>query len=143
MFSIFKNQKKNSKNIFIKLTCLLIHAAKIDEIYTDKEREIIKKTIINLGIQQNEIEKILIEAENMESRSNQIIEFTKDIKQLNEDDKKKIVESLWKIIYSDSKSDIYESNLMRRLTGLLYLNSKVVGDIKEKIKKNIKNDLHS
>ena len=143
MFSIFKNQKKNSKNIFIKIACLLIHAAKIDEIYTDKEREIIKKTIINLGIQQNEIEKILIEAENMESRSNQIIEFTKDIKQLNEDDKKKIVESLWKIIYSDSKSDIYESNLMRRLTGLLYLNSKVVGDIKEKIKKNIKNDLHS
>jgi len=138
MFSIFKNQKKNSKNIFIKIASLLIHAAKIDEIYTDKEREIIKKTIINLGIQQNEIEKILIEAENMESQSNQIIEFTKDIKQLNEDDKKKIVESLWKIIYSDSQSDIYESNLMRRLTGLLYLNNKVVGDIKEKIKKNIK-----
>ena len=138
MFSIFKNQKKNSKNIFIKIASLLIHAAKIDEIYTDKEREIIKKTIINLGIQQNEIEKILIEAENMESQSNQIIEFTKDIKQLNENDKKKIVESLWKIIYSDSQSDIYESNLMRRLTGLLYLNNKVVGDIKEKIKKNIK-----
>ncbi len=138
MFSIFKNQKQNSNNIFIKIASLLIHAAKIDEIYTDKEREIIKKTIINLGIQQNEIEKILIEAENMESQSNQIIEFTKDIKQLNEDDKKKIVESLWKIIYSDSQSDIYESNLMRRLTGLLYLNNKVVGDIKEKIKKNIK-----
>ena len=138
MFSIFKNQKQNSNNIFIKIASLLIHAAKIDEIYTDKEREIIKKTIINLGIQQNEIEKILIEAENMESQSNQIIEFTKDIKQLNENDKKKIVESLWKIIYSDSQSDIYESNLMRRLTGLLYLNNKVVGDIKEKIKKNIK-----
>ncbi len=138
MFSIFKNQKQNSNNIFIKIASLLIHAAKIDEIYTDKEREIIKKTIINLGIKQNEIEKILIEAESMESQSNQIIEFTKDIKQLNEDDKKKIVESLWKIIYSDSQSDIYESNLMRRLTGLLYLNNKVVGDIKEKIKKNIK-----
>ena len=138
MFNIFKNQKQNSNNIFIKIASLLIHAAKIDEIYTDKEREIIKKTIINLGIQQNEIEKILIEAENMESQSNQIIEFTKDIKQLNEDDKKKIVETLWKIIYSDSQSDIYESNLMRRLTGLLYLNKKIVGDIKEKIKKNIK-----
>ena len=138
MFSIFKNQKQNSNNIFIKIASLLIHAAKIDEIYTDKEREIIKKTIINLGIQQNEIEKIIIEAENMESQSNQIIDFTKDIKQLDEDDKKKIVESLWKIIYSDSQSDIYESNLMRRLTGLLYLNNKVVGDIKEKIKKNIK-----
>ena len=143
MLSIFKNQKKNSNNIFIKIASLLIHAAKIDEIYTDKEREIIKKTIINLGIQQNEIEKILIEAENMESQSNQIIEFTKDIKQLNEDDKKKIVESLWMIIYSDNQSDIYESNLMRRLTGLLYLNNKVVGDIKEKIKKIKKNDLHS
>ncbi len=138
MLSIFKNQKKNSNNIFIKVASLLIHAAKIDEIYTDKEREIIKKTILNLGIQKNEIEKILVEAENAESQSNQIIEFTKDIKQLNEDDKKKIVESLWMIIYSDNQSDIYESNLMRRLTGLLYLNSKVVGDIKEKIKTNIK-----
>jgi len=135
MLSIFKNQKKNSNNIFIKIASLLIHTAKIDEIYTDKEREIIKKTIRNLGIQENEIEKILVEAENIESQSNQIIEFTKDIKKLNEDDKIKIVESLWKIIYSDNKSDIYESNLMRRLTGLLYLNSKVVGDIKEKIKK--------
>jgi len=135
MLSIFKNQKKNSNNIFIKIASLLIHTAKIDEVYTDKEREIIKKTIRNLGIQENEIEKILVEAENIESQSNQIIEFTKDIKKLNEDDKIKIVESLWKIIYSDNKSDIYESNLMRRLTGLLYLNSKVVGDIKEKIKK--------
>ena len=135
MLSIFKNQKKNSNNIFIKIASLLIHTAKIDEVYTDKEREIIKKTIRNLGIQENEIEKILVEAENIESQSNQIIEFTKDIKKLNEDDKIKIVESLWKIIYSDNKSDIYESNLMRRLTGLLYLNSKVVGDIKEIIKK--------
>ncbi len=137
MLSIFKNQKKNSNNIFIKIASLLIHTAKIDEVYTDKEREIIKKTIRNLGIQENEIEKILVEAENIESQSNQIIEFTKDIKKLNEDDKIKIIESLWKIIYSDNKSDIYESNLMRRLTGLLYLNNKVVGDIKEKIKKNI------
>ena len=139
MFSIFKNQKKNSNNIFIKIASLLIHTAKIDEIYTGKEREIIKKTILSLGIQKNQIEKILIEAENLESKSNQIIEFTKDIKQLNEDDKIKIVESLWEIIYSDNQSDIYESNLMRRLTGLLYLNNKVVGNIKEKIKKNIKN----
>ena len=138
MLSIFKNQKKNINNIFIKIASLLIHAAKIDEIYSDKEKEIIKKTILNLGIQENEIEKILIEAENMESKSNQIIEFTKDIKQLNENDKIKIVESLWKIIYSDNQSDIYESNLMRRLTGLLYLDNKIVGNIKEKIKKNIK-----
>ena len=138
MFDVFK-KKENKINIFIKITCLLVHAAKIDEIYSDKEREIIKKTIINLGIEKNEIEKILNEAENIESNSNQLLEFTKDIKQLNQDEKVKIVESLWKIIYSDDKSDIYEANLMRRLTGLLYLDNKVVGNIKEKIIKSLKN----
>ena len=118
---------------------MLVHAAKIDEIYTDKEREIIKKTILNLGIEKNEIEKILDEAENIESNSNQLLEFTREIKQLKQEDKIKIVESLWEIIYSDDQSDIYEANLMRRLTGLLYLDNKVVGNIKEKIIKNIKN----
>ena len=138
MFDIFK-KKENKVNIFIKITCLLIHAAKIDEIYTDKERDIIKKTILNLGIEKNEIEKILNEAENIESNSNQLLEFTREIKQLNQEDKIKIVESLWEIIYSDDQSDIYEANLMRRLTGLLYLDNKVVGNIKEKIIKNKKN----
>ena len=138
MFDIFK-KKENRVDIFIKIACLLVHAAKIDEIYTDKERDIIKKTILNLGIEKNEIEKILNEAENIESNSNQLLEFTKDIKQLNQDEKVKIVESLWKIIYSDDKSDIYEANLMRRLTGLLYLDNKVVGNIREKIIKSLKN----
>jgi len=138
MFDIFK-KKENRIDIFIKITCLLVHAAKIDEIYTDKEREIIKKTILNLGIEKNEIEKILNEAENIESNSNQLLEFTREIKQLKQEDKIKIVESLWEIIYSDDQSDIYEANLMRRLTGLLYLDNKVVGNIKEKIIKNIKN----
>ena len=138
MFDVFK-KKENKINIFIKITCLLVHAAKIDEIYSDKEREIIKKTIINLGIEKNEIEKILMKAEDIEANSNQLLEFTKDIKQLNQDEKVKIVESLWKIIYSDDKSDIYEANLMRRLTGLLYLDNKVVGNIKEKIIKSLKN----
>jgi|TARA_B100000530_G_C15879429_1_gene456771 uncharacterized tellurite resistance protein B-like protein len=138
MFDIFK-KKENRVDIFIKITCLLVHAAKIDEIYTDKEREIIKKTILNLGIEKNEIEKILNEAENIESNSNQLLEFTREIKQLKQEDKIKIVESLWEIIYSDDQSDIYEANLMRRLTGLLYLDNKVVGNIKEKIIKNIKN----
>ena len=138
MFDIFK-KKENRIDIFIKITCLLVHAAKIDEIYTDKEREIIKKTILNLGIEKNEIEKILNEAENIESNSNQLLEFTREIKQLNQEDKIKIVESLWEIIYSDNQSDIYEANLMRRLTGLLYLDNKVVGNIKEKIIKNKKN----
>ena len=138
MFDIFK-KKENRIDIFIKITCLLVHAAKIDEIYTDKEREIIKKTILNLGIEKNEIEKILNEAENIESNSNQLLEFTREIKQLKQEDKIKIVESLWEIIYSDDQSDIYEANLMRRLTGLLYLDNKVVGNIKEKIIKSLKN----
>ena len=138
MFDIFK-KKENRVDIFIKITCLLVHDAKIDEIYTDKERDIIKKTLLNLGIEKNEIEKILDEAENIESNSNQLLEFTREIKQLKQEDKIKIVESLWEIIYSDDQSDIYEANLMRRLTGLLYLDNKVVGNIKEKIIKNIKN----
>ena len=138
MFDIFK-KKENRVDIFIKITCLLVHAAKIDEIYTDKERDIIKKTLLNLGIEKNEIEKILNEAESIESNSNQLLEFTREIKQLKQEDKIKIVESLWEIIYSDDQSDIYEANLMRRLTGLLYLDNKVVGNIKEKIIKNIKN----
>ena len=138
MFDIFK-KKENGVDIFIKITCLLVHAAKIDEIYTDKERDIIKKTILNLGIEKDEIEKVLTEAENIESNSNQLLEFTREIKQLKQEDKIKIVESLWEIIYSDNQSDIYEANLMRRLTGLLYLDNKVVGNIKEKIIKNKKN----
>ena len=138
MFDIFK-KKENKINIFIKIACLLVHAAKIDEIFTNKERDIIKKTILNLGVEKNKLDEILIEAEKIESNSNQLLEFTKDIKQLNQDDKIKIVESLWKIIYSDDQSDIYESNLMRRLTGLLYLDNKVVGNIKEKIINDLEN----
>ncbi len=138
MFDIFKKEE-NKSDIFIKITCLLVHAAKIDEVYSNNERDIIKRTILDLGIEKNEIEKILIKAEDIEANSNQLLEFTKEIKQLNQDDKVKIVESLWKIIYSDDKSDIYEDNLMRRLTGLLYLDNKVVGNIKEKIIKSLKN----
>tara|TARA_A100001011_G_scaffold166360_1_gene175072 strand:+ start:27 stop:443 length:417 start_codon:yes stop_codon:yes gene_type:complete len=138
MFDIFKKEE-NKSDIFIKITCLLVHAAKIDEVYSNNERDIIKRTILDLGIEKNEIEKILIKAEDIEKNSNQLLEFTKEIKQLNQDDKVKIVESLWKIIYSDDKSDIYEDNLMRRLTGLLYLDNKVVGNIKEKIIKSLKN----
>ena len=138
MFDIFK-KKENKNSIFIKITCLLVHAAKIDEIFTNKERDIIKKTILNLGVEKNNLDETLIEAEKIESNSYQLLEFTKDIKQLNQNDKIKIVESLWKIIYSDDQSDIYESNLMRRLTGLLYLDNKVVGNIKKKIINDLEN----
>ena len=120
-----------------KIASLLIHAAKIDENYTEKEKNIIEKTLISLGIEEKNIVKIMIKAEENESNSNQILNFTREIKNLNEEDKKKIVESLWNIIYSDSQSDMYEANLMRRLSGLLYLDNKIVGDIKERIKSKI------
>jgi uncharacterized tellurite resistance protein B-like protein len=141
MFS-FLNKEKNSssKSIdpYIKIAALLIHAAKIDENYTEKEKIIVIKALINLGLKEDNVNEIIKKAEEIEKESNQILEFTKEIKNLNKDSKIKIVEELWKIIYSDNNPDIYENNLMRRLTGLLYLDPKTVGDIKEKIKNNLK-----
>ena len=136
MFNLFKKKEdnKNNNDILSKIASLLIHAAKIDENYTEKEKNIIEKTLISLGIEEKNIVTIMIKAEENESNSNQILNFTREIKNLNEEDKKKIVESLWNIIYSDSQSDMYEANLMRRLSGLLYLDNKIVGDIKERIK---------
>ena len=137
MFNKFfrKEKKENIGNKSILLTALLIHAAKIDENYTNKEKLIIEKTLMELGVEKERLAQIMISAEENEKNSNQILYFTKDIKNTEENFKIKIIESLWKIIYSDEKSDMYESNLMRRLSGLLYLDNKMVGDIKEKIKK--------
>ena len=139
MFNLFKKKEDNKINndILSKIASLLIHAAKIDENYTEKEKNIIKRTLISLGIEEKNVVKIMVKAEENESNSNQILNFTREIKNLNEEDKKKIVESLWNIIYSDSQSDMYEANLMRRLSGLLYLDNKIVGDIKERIKSKI------
>ena len=137
MFNFLKKNRKdktNEKESAIKIAALLIHAAKIDENYTDKEKEIIKKTLVDLGFDSKKLIEILENAEKLESNSNQILDFTREIKSIDEDSKKKIVESLWNIIYSDDQSDIYEANLMRRLTGLLYLDKKIVGDLKEKAK---------
>ena len=138
MFNFFNNKKKSMdlNNDYIKIGCLLIHAAKIDQDYTIDEKEIIKKTLIELGANKDKINIIIKNAEINEENSNQIINFTKEIKNLEENKKIMIVEALWKIIYSDLKSDIYETNLMRRLTGLLYLDSKIVGDLKKKFEKN-------
>ena len=138
MFNFLKKKTKETEKIDIisKTASLLIHAAKIDENYTDKEKLIIEKTLMELGVEKERLAQIMINAEENEKNSNQILDFTKDIKNTEENFKIKIVESLWKIIYSDEKSDMYESNLMRRLSGLLYLDNKIVGDIKEKIKKN-------
>ena len=136
MFDFF-NKKKNSekeKNAFVPLASLLIHAARIDEDYSKKEEKIIKQTLIKLGADDKEVEQIVKEAENIEKNSNQILEYTKEAKSLPEEKKVLLLEALWSIIYSDDNLDMYESNLMRRLSGLLYLDKKIVGDIKEKIK---------
>ena len=137
MFNFLKKNRKDKtdeKESAIKIAALLIHAAKIDENYTDKEKEIIKKTLVDLGFDSKKLIETIENAEKLESNSNQILDFTREIKSIDEDSKKKIVESLWNIIYSDNQSDIYEANLMRRLTGLLYLDKKIVGDLKEKVK---------
>jgi len=128
-----KNNEKNDN--LVKITALLIHAAKIDENYSVKEREIIKEAILKLGTNSEEIKTIMAEGEKMEENSNQILEFTQEIKRKTEDEKIKIIETLWKIIYSNKEADIYETSLMRRLTGLLYIDSKTVGNIKDRIKK--------
>ena len=128
------NENENKKDTLIEVACLLIHASKIDENYSDKEREIISKALKKLDANDREIENIISEAEIIEKDSNQILDFTKNLKNVENEKKMFIVETLWRIIYSDKTSDMYESNLMRRLTGLLYLSAKEVGDIKEKIK---------
>ena len=132
-----KNEIKNN-NFLTKVCALLIHAAKIDENYTDKEREIIKKTLMEFGVEDKNISKTIEEARIIEENSNQILDFTKEVKNLPEQDKITIIEALWSIIYSNKDADIYETNLMRRLAGLLYIDNKTMGDIKEKIKQNSK-----
>ena len=135
---MFFNKKKNNEiDSFdpVKIAALLIHAARIDEKYSIEEEEIIKKTMLNLGTDQNELETIIKEAKKSEKNTHQILDFTKEIKKLQEKDKIKIIRSLWRIIYSNKDADIYETNLMRRLSGLLYIDSKTMGDIKEQIKK--------
>jgi uncharacterized tellurite resistance protein B-like protein len=128
----------NEDKSYSKIASLLIHAAKIDENYENDEKEIIKKTLIELGAEKSNIDKLISEATIIEENSNQILEFTKEVKNMSDLDKKRIVESLWKIIYSDDKADIYETNLMRRLAGLLYIDAKTMGDLKEKIKTELK-----
>ena len=134
----FKKDKENNNNFLIKIIALLIHAAKIDENYTHNEEEIIKKTLRELGLEKEKITETIEKAKIIEENSNQILDFTREIKSLSEQDKIKIIESLWTIIYSNKEADIYETNLMRRLAGLLYIDNKIMGDIKEKVKKNLK-----
>jgi uncharacterized tellurite resistance protein B-like protein len=130
--------KKDKKNDFLDLNnvaALLIHAAKIDENYSKQEEEIIKEALLRIGANSENIETIIKNAKTIEENSNQILLFTREVKNMNEDNKIKIIETLWKIIYSNKDADMYETNLMRRLAGLLYIDSKTMGDIKDKIKK--------
>ena len=113
---------------------LLIHVAKIDENYTEKEKKIIVQALIEMGADKSELNEIIIEAEKKEKDSNQILDFTREVKNLTDQDKIKIIEALWSIIYSNKEADVYETNLMRRLAGLLYIDTKTMGDIKERIK---------
>ena len=132
----FKKESTETENNFlVKTSALLIHAAKIDENYTEKEEEIIKKTLLELGAEKKIITHIIRDAKSIEENSNQILDFTREVKNLPGNDKIKIIEALWSIIYSNNEADIYESNLMRRLAGLLYIDSSTMGDIKDKIKK--------
>ena len=126
--------KDNYKNL-INIAALLIHAAKIDLDYSSKEEGIIEQTLLKIGAKKENIKEIIQNGKEVENNSNQILEFTKEVKNMSNESKIEIIESLWRIIYSNNEADIYETNLMRRLAGLLYIDSKLMGDIKEKIKK--------
>ena len=130
-----KNDTGGKNDELVKVGALLIHTAKIDEDYSTKEIEIIKQALLKLGADNKDIEKIIKKAEEVETNSNQILDFTREIKTMDNENKIKIIKTLWKIIFSNEEADIYETNLMRRLAGLLYIDSKIMGDIKEEIKK--------
>ena len=137
--NIFKNKKESSENNNVLIAALLVHAAKIDENYTDVEKKIIKKALVDLKLSEsNKVEELLKESEEKEKDSNQIVEFTKEIKKNSLEFRLKIIEILWKIVYSDSATDNFESNLIRRVCGLLYVSDKDSGTIKLKIKNSTK-----
>ncbi len=135
MFNLFKKEEteKNNNLSLIAVASLLIHSAKIDENFSEKEKQIIKKALLEMGAESEKIDEIMEESEKKERDSNQILDFTREVKNISEDKKKLIIEALWNIVYSDQNADIYETNLMRRLSGILYLDNRVVGDIKQKV----------
>ena len=133
-----KEEQSNNDSDLINVACLMIHAAKIDENYTDKEKTIIKNTLTKLNDNNENIDQLILEAEKKESDSNHIQDFTKNIKAMNKDNKVEIIKNIWSIILSDGNSDIFEENLMRRLAGLLYVDSKTMGDIKLSIQNKFK-----
>ena len=134
---MFFKKNNNQNNDLSKVAALLIHAAKIDENYSPAEEEIIKRALLRIGASSENVSKIIADGKKIEEDSNQILYFTKEVKNMEQENKIKIIETLWRIIYSNNDADIYETNLMRRLTGLLYVDNKLMGDIKDKIKKEI------
>ena len=140
MINFLKDKKtveNNNNESYLKIAALLIHAAKIDENYEEIEIKIIKETLVELGAEKSDIEKLILDATIIEENSNQILDFTREIKNIPENDKIKIIESLWKIIYSNNENDMYEANLMRRLAGLLYVDAKTMGDLKKKVRNEL------
>ena len=133
-----KDDQSSNESDLLNVACLMIHAAKIDQNYTDKEKNIIKITLNKLNNNNEDIEKLLLDAEKKESDSNHIQYFTKNIKNMDKNNKIEIIKNIWSIILSDGNSDIYEENLMRRLAGLLYIDAKTMGDIKLSIQTNKK-----
>ena len=135
---MFFEKKKDSNKIddLAKVAALLIHAAKIDENYSSIEEEIIRKTLLEIGANKEDLQNLIEKAKKIETNSVQILEFTKEVKNMDETKKIKIIETLWRIIYSNKEADIYETNLMRRLEGLLYIDSDIMGSIKDRIKKD-------
>ena len=130
-----KKIEKQNNNQLIKIAALMIHAAKIDENFSKQEEMIIKQALLKMGANTENIQEIIEQSKVIEENANQILDFTKEVKNMDNQKKIEIIEALWRIIYSNNEADIYETNLMRRLAGLLYIDSKVMGDIKDKIKK--------
>ena len=131
----FKEKDQNTNNDLIKVAALLIHAAKIDENFSKKEEEIINQALLSLGVDKKDLGIIIKKGKILEENTNQILDFTKEVKNMKDEKKIEIIETLWRIIYSNKEADMYETNLMRRLAGLMYIDAKIMGDIKEKIKK--------
>ena len=150
IFNLIKNKKsekaQSENGDLIKILALLIHAAKIDENYSEKEKKLIMsfaEMSSNKKLDNEQINSLIDQAEQYEKNSNQILEFTQEVKKMDFNTKRRVLEFLWKIILSDNKSDVYESNLMRRICGLLYLPDKLSGEIKLNIIRKNKNDVHS
>ena len=132
-----KKIEKQGNNQLIKISALMIHAGKIDENFSKQEEMIIKQALLKMGANSENIQEIIEQSKIIEENANQILDFTKEVKVMDEEKKIEIIETLWRIIYSNKDADIYETNLMRRLAGLMYIDNKIMGSIQEKIKKEI------